>query len=284
MPRPPRFDPEGGWHHVMNRGADRADTFLCDSDRTEFGQQLADMHDRFGVETHAYCLMSNHYHLLLHCPDGGLSDAMQRLGSLYTRHVNDRIGRDGALFRGRFHGRLIEDERYLVAACRYIHRNALDLPGVDSPDRYRWSSHRTYLGHRAAPSWMRTDVILDHFGGDRAEFDRFVRADESTLARPTATPGDLQRVTAAAELVIAERGLAELHRARALARAVTLVWAADVAGLDRATLMCAFGSATPGALRVAVSRARSTMRSHAELHDVQTRAVGLATTGVTNGV
>ncbi len=66
--------------------------FFDDSDRIEFGARLADIHERFGVETHAYCLMDNHYHTLFHCPDGGLSPAMQRLGSLYTRHVNDRLG------------------------------------------------------------------------------------------------------------------------------------------------------------------------------------------------
>lgn len=98
MPRPLRIDVEDGWNHVMNRGIDHGDVFFADTDRIEFGQRLGDVFDRFGIRTHAYCLMDNHFHLLLHCPEGRLSDAMQRLGSLYTRHVNDRLGRDGALF------------------------------------------------------------------------------------------------------------------------------------------------------------------------------------------
>ncbi len=170
MARPLRIDIEDGWHHVMNRGADHRAAFLDDSDRIELGTRLGDMYERFGVETHAYCLMTTHYHLLLHCPNGGLSDAMQRLGSIYTRHLNDRVGRDGALFRGRFHSRLVVSDAHLVAAARYIHRNALDLPGVDRVERYRWSSHRAYLGHRAAPPWLRTDVVLGHFGNDTTAF------------------------------------------------------------------------------------------------------------------
>ena len=77
--------------------------FFADEDRIEFGRVLGEIHERFGVETLAYCLVPNHYHLLLRCPDGGLSAAMQHLGSTFTRRMNDRAGRDGPLFRGRFH-------------------------------------------------------------------------------------------------------------------------------------------------------------------------------------
>ncbi|WP_395159643.1 transposase [Ilumatobacter sp.] len=90
-------------------------------------------------EVLAYCLMDNHFHLLLHCQSGGLSDAMQRLGSAYTRHVNDRVGRDGPLFRGRFHSRLIGDVRYLANVVRYIHRNAL-VNAVDDPSDQAYQS------------------------------------------------------------------------------------------------------------------------------------------------
>ena len=70
MPRPLRIDVEDGWHHVMNRGIDHGDVFFHDSDRIEFGQRLADVHERFGIQFHAYCLLDNHFHLLCRCPDG----------------------------------------------------------------------------------------------------------------------------------------------------------------------------------------------------------------------
>jgi putative transposase len=76
------------------------------------------------------------------------SDAMQLLGAVCTRHANDRIGRDGPLFRGRFHSILIVSDAQLVASVRSVHRNALDLDGVADVLLYRWSSHRSYLGHR----------------------------------------------------------------------------------------------------------------------------------------
>ena len=159
----------------MNRGANRSSIFFDDNDRIEVGQRLAEIHELFEIEVHAYCLMANHFHWLLHCPNGGLSPAMQRFSSLFTRHVNDRHGRDGPIFRGRFHSRLITDEAYLLNACRYIHRNALDIDGVNDLAAYRWSSHRTYLGLRQRPAWLSTSVILDRFGGDRSDFDRFVQ-------------------------------------------------------------------------------------------------------------
>jgi REP element-mobilizing transposase RayT len=83
----------------MNRGVNREPTFFADVDRRQFGHRLADIHERFGVETLAYCLMDNHYHLLLRARDGGLSRAMHHLGLVYTRRTNDRLGRDGPLFR-----------------------------------------------------------------------------------------------------------------------------------------------------------------------------------------
>jgi REP element-mobilizing transposase RayT len=256
MARPLRIDIEDGWHHVMNRGVDHGSVFLDDSDRIEFGARLSDIHERFGIETHAYCLMETHYHLLLHCPDGGLSAAMQRFGSMYTRHVNDRSGRDGALFRGRFHSKLISDERYRLAAVRYIHRNALDLPGIESVEQYRWSSHRSYLGLRRSPAWLRTETILSSFGADADAFHEFVGASAggSTVARVDRQ--DLAAVLDAANLVVIELELGDRGRAAVVARAVTLAWADGLGAFDPATLMDALEMPSRGAMRTALSRVR----------------------------
>jgi REP element-mobilizing transposase RayT len=127
MGRNRRADVDGAWHHVMNRGAARLPTFLTKSDGLTFERLIGEGHDRFGVEVHAYCLMSNHFHLLVHCPSGGLSPFMQHVAAVYTRAFNERHGRDGPLFRGRFHSLLVHDGRYVITAARYIHRNPLDL-------------------------------------------------------------------------------------------------------------------------------------------------------------
>jgi REP element-mobilizing transposase RayT len=275
MPRPLRPDVRDSWHHVMNRGVDRADVFFDDNDRVQFGRRLAEIHDRFGVETHAYCLMDNHYHLLQHCPDGGLSDAMQHLGSIYTRHVNDRLGRDGPLFRGRFHSRLVSTDAHLLATVRYIHRNVLDLPGVRSVDGYRWSSHRTYLGHRACPPWMRLDTVMSMFGGDRAAFDRFVRDETSTPARPEVTVADVRRLVDAVSLVLAQHGVGEQARLGVRARSAALAWSVAHSGLDTVTLMTVFGIETAGAWRSAVSRARRLAVADEQLRTATERSVAL---------
>lgn len=273
MPRPLRIDLEDGWQHVMNRGIDHADVFFADTDRIEFGQRLGDVFDRFGIRTHAYCLMDNHFHLLWHCPEGRLSDAMQRLGSLYTRHVNDRLGRDGALFRGRFHSRLITDDAHLVATVRYIHRNALDIPGVASVRDYRWSSHRAYLGLRTSPPWLCTDHIFDGWTVD--EIDRFIDRPLDPLAQ--SIDGDIPRLVQAIELVLAQRGLSAERRLGAVARQIALVWLTENTTTTDAALMDAFGIERIGTLRTAVSRARNLMQSEPELRGVQSRAVGLLT-------
>jgi REP element-mobilizing transposase RayT len=173
MGRRERHDHPGAIHHVMNRGVNRQPVFFDDRDRVEFGRRLVDIHQVCGVETLAYCLMDNHYHLLLRSGDARLSEAMQRLGSVYTTTTNRRVGRDGPLFRGRFHSIEVTSDGHLVAAVRYIHRNALDLPGVRSIDQYRWSSMRAHLGLNPAPEFLAVDAVRGLFGDDLSRFAEF---------------------------------------------------------------------------------------------------------------
>jgi REP element-mobilizing transposase RayT len=271
MPRPPRIDIEDGWHHVMNRGIDHGDTFMNNSDRIEMGQRLGDVFERFGIETHAYCLLDNHFHFLWHCPDGGLSAGMQRLGSLYTRHVNDRVGRDGALFRGRFHSRLIVDDAHLAATVRYIHRNALDVAGVDLVRNYRWSSHRAYLGLRKPPPWLVTDRVFR--GWTSAEIDQFI--EQPLDAVPAMTVPAVDTLITTIELVLSERGLNADQRLGAVARQIALAWLVDEVRLANSAIMEVFGIDRLGTLRTAISRARALMRNQPEFADVQSRAVSL---------
>lgn len=178
MPRPPRRESESGYHHVMNRGVDRQPIFTSDADRLDFGRELEWMHENLDVTTVAYCLMDNHFHLIVRAPDGSLSEAMHHTGSVYAHRHNARTNRTGPVFGARFHSIPIEDDAYLLSATRYIHLNPLDLPGTDHPIDYRWSSYRTYLGLRAAPSFLDTDPVMGLVGGS---IERLVAFTEERL-------------------------------------------------------------------------------------------------------
>jgi len=174
MPRPPRLDYEGGWYHVMNRGAGRRPIFEDDRDRTMFLELLAEQ--RF--EVHAYCTMGNHFHLLVHTPAGGLSDSMQNLSGRYTQWFNARHSTDGPVFRGRFKSVLVDSDSYLASLSRYIHLNPVVAGMVAKPDSYEWSSYLDFVGLRRPPVWLHMDTILAMAGGRRSYAD-FVEAPTS---------------------------------------------------------------------------------------------------------
>jgi REP element-mobilizing transposase RayT len=239
----------------MNRGVARQPIFFSDRDRVEFERLLGIARARTGVEVHAYCLMGNHFHLLLHCPAGGLSDYMHQLGSVYVRHVNERLGRDGPLFKSRFKSIVIDSDDFLMTAARYIHRNPLALRPAVALDRYRWSSHRSYVGRRQRPEWLRTDVVLALFDDDPARFDEFVRG---TATFPTAP-----NVEALAELLVDEHELEGSSHGVARTVVVLLV---DQLDADRADeLGRAIGLHTATARRKALWRARRRLEERPEL-------------------
>jgi len=174
MPRPPRSEYPGAWHHVMNRGACRHDVFKDRWDRRVFLAELAETVDRYQVEVHSYVLLGNHYHLLMRTPESNLGQAMQYLGGRYTQRFNEKHGRDGALFRGRYKALVIESERYLLGCSRYIHRNPLEL-GADSPGDYRWSSYPAYLQDHKPPTWLRID-FLTKMAGSPQQYEALVES------------------------------------------------------------------------------------------------------------
>jgi putative transposase len=170
MTRAARQDIEGAWHHVMNRGMDRGRIFFTRGDGVAFEGLLADGSKLLGVEVHAYCLMPNHFHLLLHCPNGGLSKYMQRVGAKYARRINDRCGGDGSPFKSRFRSKLLDSPTYVAQVGRYIHRNPQELSPPVDPARYQWSSLRYYAGLAVPPSWLHTEVLLEHCSGQYVDF------------------------------------------------------------------------------------------------------------------
>ncbi len=160
----------------MNRGAGRRIVFRDDQERSLFVDLLSELDDRFGVEVHAFCLMGNHYHLLVRSRDGNVSDAMKWLGSAFTLEVNSRRGVDGAIFRGRFHSLLVESDAHLTWLFRYINANPIELGWGRRFADYPWSGLATSLGERNDQPWLRTDHVLAHFGADPRRLENFVES------------------------------------------------------------------------------------------------------------
>ncbi len=174
MARLPRVDPKGPLHHTMNRGARKQPIFLDDTDRRVFLSLLSVIHERFGVEIQAYALMGDHYHLMLYCPQGNLSQAMQYLSSVYTQRFNRRHGFDGALFRGRFRSIPVTRDEYLLELTRYIHRNPKDVGFAGRLADYRWSSYAMYLGRRPKPRWLGRPLALALIGKNADRYRMYV--------------------------------------------------------------------------------------------------------------
>lgn len=148
----------------MNRAARRESLFRDTHDRRCFLSLVGHAAKTTALEVHAYCLMGNHYHLLVRTPKPNLDEAMRIIGGLYARHFNDRYDRDGSLCKSRYRSILIDSDRYLLAVSRYIHRNPTDLGVIDLAG-YTWSSYSAFLGARPPQEWLRLDETLEMTSG-----------------------------------------------------------------------------------------------------------------------
>jgi len=179
MARPLRIEFSGALYHVTGRGNARLAIVEDDTDRQGFLDVLASVVQRYGWRCYAYCLMDNHYHLLVETPEGNLSRGMRQLGGVYTQRFNRRHHRVGHLFQGRFKAILVEEQAYLLELCRYVVLNPVRAAMVASVDQYRWSSYRATAGRCTGPAWLQTDWVLGQFGRQRslaqASYRRFVR-------------------------------------------------------------------------------------------------------------
>ena len=186
MSRPLRIEYPGAYYHVMNRGAGRWTIYAQDTHREIFLELLREIHEMFEVETHAYCLMDNHYHLLLRTPRGNLSRAMRHLNGVYTQRYNRIQKTDGPLYRGRYKAILIDVDAYLLNVSRYIHRNPIEARIVRRAERYPWSSYSAYIGKSKTPLWLTREDTLGMIGERcrQQRYQAFVEAgiDEETAA------------------------------------------------------------------------------------------------------
>jgi REP element-mobilizing transposase RayT len=180
MARPLRIEYPGALYHVTCRGNARGKVFLIDPDRELFLQVLAQAVERFNWRCHAYCLMSNHYHLLVETVDPTLARGMRQLNGVYTQEFNRRHSRTGHVFQGRYKAILVERDAYLLELARYVVLNPVRAKMVRSAKDWPWSSYRATAGTEVAPPLLTTDWILEQFGPSRkkaqAAYRKFVSA------------------------------------------------------------------------------------------------------------
>lgn len=167
MARPLRVEYPGAFYHVIHRGNASEDIFISERDRERFLEYLAKAVERFGIIIHTYCLMTNHYHMLVETPQPNLSQAIKWINVSYAAYFNRKRKRAGHLFQGRFKAILVDADEYLKHLSRYIHLNPLRAKMVDALADYQWSSYRAFIGRVKAPDWLEIDWLLSLFGKKR---------------------------------------------------------------------------------------------------------------------
>jgi len=169
MSRPLRIEFEGAVYHVTSRGNARQTIFADRADNEQFLEILASVVEKFNWLCHAYCLMRNHYHLLIETPEGNLSAGMRHLNGVYTQQFNRRHGSVGHLFQGRYKAILVEKDSHLLALCRYVVLNPVRAGLVNGPDQWKWSNYRATIGTARIPPFLTVDWLLSQFGDSRKQ-------------------------------------------------------------------------------------------------------------------
>lgn len=155
-----------GLHHVTARGNNRRALFLDDLDREAFLATLAPVIARYAWTCHSFCLMTNHFHLLVETADESLPDGMHRLNSAHAQSFNRRYGTVGHVFQGRYYSVLVTTQGHALLLIRYIARNPVEAGMCRTPEEWPWSSHGAALGLRRAPSFLTSSWVLGLFGED----------------------------------------------------------------------------------------------------------------------
>jgi len=164
MARQARIEYKGALYHLTSRGNAQQDIFItADEDRLEFLNRLRQSRNRYNVIIYAYCLMDNHFHLLVETPDANVSQFMRHLNSAYTQNFNLSNNRVGHLFQGRYKSILVQKDLYLLELARYIVLNPVRAGMVKAAKDWRWSSYRVTAGLSPPIDWLDSNYILGQF-------------------------------------------------------------------------------------------------------------------------
>lgn len=167
MGRAARIEFAGALYHVTSRGDRREDIYEDDSDRLRFLDTLEHVCKTYNWVCHSYCLMTNHYHLVVETVEGNLSQGMRHLNGFYSQAYNRRHKKIGHVFQGRYKAILVEKESYLLELCRYVELNPVRARMVHKAGDWPWSSYRAMVGGVNAPCWLATEFILSCFAENR---------------------------------------------------------------------------------------------------------------------
>jgi REP element-mobilizing transposase RayT len=172
MARQLRIEIAGGTYHITSRGNARKNIFRDDRDRRRMLDSVSTAVNEYGWLVHAYCLMPNHYHLLIETPLPNLSRGMKKINGTYAQGFNARHQRVGHVFQDRFHSILVDKEDYLLTLSRYIVLNPVRAKIVAAPEEWTWSSYRPTIGTGPRPRFLTCEQILGYFGESREKARR----------------------------------------------------------------------------------------------------------------
>lgn len=160
MGRPLRINYPGAFYHITSRGNERKSIYQTNRDYERFISYLESATERYGANIHCFCLMTNHYHLLLETPRGNLQSILHHINTGYTNYFNAKKRRSGHLFQGRYRAILVEKDLYALELSRYIHLNPVRAGIIKDPLQYPWSSYPPYCSKQSNWDWLQRDFIL----------------------------------------------------------------------------------------------------------------------------
>jgi len=173
MPRKPRIE-IAGYYHIINRGVEQRKVFQEAEDYEEFEKLMCFYAESYEITIHNYCLMSNHYHLLIEINQPNLSKFMRQLGMSYSIYFNKKYRRTGHLWQGRFKSWFVTDEAYLYTLMCYIEQNPLKAKMVEKLEDYPYSSYNYFLNYKKIPQCLQNAWIVQNHKNDREAIEAFL--------------------------------------------------------------------------------------------------------------